>query len=156
MPNPGKPAESKRLVGSRHYKPKDVVYVLPKADNAPLPLRELGDSGKRLWDNAWQLGRNWISDRSDYELLIMTCEQLDERDSLRAYVISNMEAWHERAGLRVLERDIASNLSTLGFTPTDRMKLGLAEVKTVSKLDELMARKANRVASPVADSSPAE
>jgi hypothetical protein len=76
----------------------------------------------------------------------MTCQQLDERDVLRAYVMDNIEAWHERAGLRVLERDIASNLSMLGFTPTDRMKLGLAEVKTASKLEQLMEMKANRVA----------
>jgi hypothetical protein len=156
MPNPGKPAESKRLTNSRHYKPNSVVYVLPKAEETPEPMGELGESGLRLWHEAWQLGRNWISTKSDYSLLLMTCQQLDERDILRAYVLENIEAWHERAGLRVLERDIASNLSALGFTPTDRMKLGLAEVKTVSKLDELMERKANRVASTMVDTSSAE
>jgi hypothetical protein len=43
--------------------------------------------------------------------------------------------------LRELEKSIRSNLSVLGFTPTDRMKLGVAEVQKMSKLEELMAMK---------------
>jgi hypothetical protein len=35
---------------------------------------------------------------------------------------------------------IAVNLGVLGFTPTDRTRLGLAEVKTASKLQELRER----------------
>ena len=37
---------------------------------------------------------------------------------------------------------IKSLLSSLGFTPTDRAKLGVAEVKQMSKLDAMRARKA--------------
>jgi hypothetical protein len=48
---------------------------------------------------------------------------------------------------------ITSNLSLLGFTPTDRTRLGIAEVKVASKLEELMKRKAERVASSMANSS---
>jgi hypothetical protein len=32
----------------------------------------------------------------------------------------------------------------LGFTPSDRARLGVAEVKAKSKLEELMERRANR------------
>jgi hypothetical protein len=46
--------------------------------------------------------------------------------------------------LRELDRTIVSNLSLLGFSPTDRMRLGIAEVKKQSRLEELMARKAAR------------
>jgi hypothetical protein len=74
----------------------------------------------------------------------MVCEQLDERDSLRAYVLENIEAWHERAALRELEKSIRSNLSLLGFTPTDRMKLGVAEVKVESKMQLLKRRQEER------------
>jgi hypothetical protein len=49
-----------------------------------------------------------------------------------------------RRALRELDRQIISSLSLLGFTPSDRTKLGVAEVKAASKLDELMARKAAR------------
>ena len=36
---------------------------------------------------------------------------------------------------------IHSGLGLLGFTPADRARLGLAEVRRQSKLEELMARK---------------
>jgi hypothetical protein len=55
--------------------------------------------------------------------------------------MDNPDSWHERAGLRALEKDLVSNLSQLGFTPTARMKLGVGEVKLQSKLQELMDAK---------------
>jgi hypothetical protein len=58
-----------------------------------------------------------------------------------------------RRGLRDLDRLIIQNLSLLGFTPADRTRLGVAEVKAMSKLEELQARKAKRVASTMANSS---
>lgn len=146
MPNPGKPAELKKKLGSRHYKPAEVVYALPEIREVPDPQRDLDVSGRRLWDRAWKLGQNWISDKTDVDLLLIVCEQLDERDKLRSFVLENMEAWHERNALRILERDIASNLSSLGFDPTSRTKLGVAEVTAKSKLEELMSKKAERFA----------
>ena len=38
------------------------------------------------------------------------------------------------------DKVIMSGLGVLGFTPSDRAKLGLAEIKRQSKFDELMAR----------------
>lgn len=144
MPNTGKPSEVKKKLGSRHYKPAEVVYALPEIQETPTPERQLTGSGRKLWERAWQLGRNWISDKSDVDLLLMVCEQLDERDALRAYVLENLEAWHERNALRIIERDITSNLSLLGFNPTARTKLGVAEVTAKSKLEELMIKKQGR------------
>ena len=43
----------------------------------------------------------------------------------------------ERRALRDIDRLIISNLSLLGLTPTDRTRLGVAEVRRVSKLEEL-------------------
>jgi hypothetical protein len=140
MPNPGKPAEVKRQIGSRHYKPEPTIEIEPVIE-VPEPLRRLDESGLMLWDRVWSMGQTWISARTDIELLQMTCEMLDERDDLRTYVFENPDAWHERKALRDLERLVVSNLSLLGFTPTDRSKLGVAEVKKISKLDELMAKR---------------
>jgi hypothetical protein len=53
--------------------------------------------------------------------------------------------WHLFKQLNDLERLITSNLGLLGFTPSDRTRLGLAEVKAKSKLEELMARKEQRL-----------
>jgi hypothetical protein len=74
----------------------------------------------------------------------MTCEMLDERVRLRAYVWNNPEAWRERKALRELEKNITNSLSLLGFTPTDRSRLGVAEVKAKSKLEELRAKRDQR------------
>ena len=140
MPNPGKPAEVKRMIGSRHYKPTDPLE-LEQVSETPEPLRRLDESGLMLWNRVWSMGQTWISVRTDVELLQMTCEMLDERDGLRSYLLEQPDAWHERKALREVERLITSNLSLLGFTPTDRSKLGVAEVKKQSKLDELMAKR---------------
>lgn len=73
----------------------------------------------------------------------MTCEMVDERWNLRVKVMQSDDAAMRR-GLRELDKQIVSNLSLLGFTPSDRSRLGVAEVKAKSKLEELMERRANR------------
>ena len=146
MANPGKPAEVKRKLGAKGYKgdvPVD-VFLLPAVSAVPEPLKPLGESGLSLWDRTWMRGYSWISANTDIQLLQMTCEQLDERDVLRAYVMDNVEAWHERSALRELEKSIRSNLSLLGFTPTDRMKLGVAEIKAETKMEQLKRRQEQR------------
>jgi hypothetical protein len=65
---------------------------------------------------------------------------VDERWNLRIKVLTDNRP-EERKGLRDLERQLVANLSLLGFTPTDRSRLGVAEVKRVSKIEELRARK---------------
>jgi hypothetical protein len=85
------------------------------------------------------MGQTWLSPQTDIELLLMTCEMVDERWNLRIKVLTDNRP-EERKGLRDLERQLVANLSLLGFTPTDRSRLGVAEVKRVSKLEELRAR----------------
>ena len=154
MPNPGKSAELKKKLGSRHAGLEPVMPV-QEIERAPEPLRQLSHSGLHFWKEAFRSRTTWLKD-TDLELLQVVCEQLDERDQLRIYVLDNIEAWHERSALRVLERDLATNLKELGFTPTARQKLGIQEVKAISKLEQLQARKEQRVASTMADTSPAE
>lgn len=138
MPNPGKSAEEKKRVGSREPIKESILDIKPLA-YIPEPIRRLEHSGLDLWNKAWASGKSWLKD-TDLDLLQITCEQLDERDVLRAFVMENLEAWHERAGLRVLERDIQANLIQLGFTPTARQKLGIQEVKAATKLEQLRER----------------
>jgi len=82
----------------------------------------------------------------------MTCEMIDERWNLRVKVMQTDDA-RLRRGLRELDRQIVSNLSLLGFSPADRSRLGVAEVKAASKLEELMQRKAQRVSTAMANPS---
>jgi len=109
------------------------------------PIRPLEYAGQQLWDSVFSNGELWISSRTDIHLLQMTAEQLDRRETLRDALVEEPTENAVLMRLGELEKSIASNLGLLGFTPSDRTRLGLAEVKAQSKLEQLMERKANRV-----------
>ena len=147
MSNPPKPIEVKRKLGNPGQRAlpdsSETILIEPISD-LPEPHRQLFDAGLELWNRTWSMGQLWISPKTDIELLLMTCEMLDERVRLRAYVWNNPEAWRERKALRELEKNITNSLSLLGFTPTDRSRLGVAEVKAKSKLEELRTKRDQR------------
>lgn len=151
MPNPPKPLEEKRRIGNPGGRPlpKEVAYV---PGGYIEPARPLEFAGRQLWEAAMKTGENWIARNSDTQLLLLTCEQMDRRNDLMTKIIETDE-WRLYRALHDLEKMITTNLSLLGFTPTDRSRLGIAEVKKASKLEELMSRKAERVASTMADPS---
>jgi hypothetical protein len=136
---PSKPIEQKRLLGNpgkRALPESGSLQILPAIQEIPEPSRPLLKYGRELWDKVWEQGLNWISPNTDSELLLMTCEMIDERWNLRVKVMQGDDP-RQRRGLRELDRQIVSNLSLLGFTPSDRSRLGVAEVKAVSKLEAL-------------------
>lgn len=143
---PTKPVEQKRLTGNPGKRPlpeQSAVMLIPQATSTPEPARPLLKYGQELWDRVWETGVNWISPNTDLELLLMTCEMIDERWNLRIRVMTDNNP-KDRRGLREIDRQIVSNLGLLGFTPSDRSRLGVAEVKKMSRLEELMSKKANR------------
>lgn len=155
---PTKPIEQKRMLGNPGRRPlpeSSALVQLNSITEIPEPSRPLLKYGREFWDKIWSMGSTWISFNSDSELLLMTCEMIDERWNLRIKVMQNDEP-RLRRGLRELDRQIISNLSLLGFTPSDRSRLGVAEVKAASKLEELKLRKAKIVATTMADTSSAE
>jgi hypothetical protein len=107
------------------------MYEIPEP---PRPI--VTEAAKALWNRTWSMGQTWLSPQTDIELLLMTCEMVDERWNLRIKVLQDNRP-EERKGLRDLERQLIGNLSLLGFTPTDRSRLGVAEVKKISKLEAL-------------------
>jgi len=140
---PSKPIEQKRALGNPGRRPlpdENAVQLIPAIDAVPEPSRPLLKYGRELWDRVWGMGVTWISPNSDFEILLMTCELVDERWNLRIQVMQSGDP-KQRRGLRELDRQIVSNLSLLGFTPSDRSRLGVAEVKARSKLEELMSRR---------------
>ena len=143
---PTKPIEQKRLIGNpgkRALPEQSAIMLIPQATKPPEPARPLLKYGQELWDRVWESGINWISPNTDLEILLMTCELIDERWNLRVRVMTDNNP-KDRRGLRELDKQIVSNLGLLGFTPSDRSRLGVAEVKKMSKLEELMTKKANR------------
>ena len=119
------------------------VVALPVSDSAPEPLRPLGSEGTKLWERIWTSGARWISQSTDIELVQLVCEAMDERTQLRVTVLRGSD-WRDRVALRSLEGDLRGMLSTLGMTPTDRTRLGVAEVRAESVLEQLRSRAATR------------
>lgn len=140
---PAKPIEQKRKLGNPGRRPlpeQGEIELIPQASDIPEPPRPLLEPGKKLWDRVWGAGIGWISPETDIELLLMTCEMVDERWNLRIKVMQTDNMQMARR-LDNLSRIIASNLSMLGFTPSDRARLGLAEVARRSRLAELQKMK---------------
>lgn len=137
---PSKPVEQKRLLGNpgKRALPSNSIAI-PMVEVAPEPHRPLLKYGKELWDKVWLTGATWISPNTDTELLLMTCEMIDERWNLRVKVMQTDDS-KMRRGLRELDRQIVSNLSLMGFSPSDRSRLGVAEIKAKSKLQELLEK----------------
>ena len=143
---PSKPTEIKRKLGNpgqRKLPDQSQVQLFDPVVSVPEPARPLLKYGREFWDKVWLNGLQWISVNTDSELLLMTCELIDERWNLRVRVMQSND-WRERRALRELDSRLISNLSLMGFTPADRSKLGVAEVKAISKMEALKRRQAER------------
>ena len=90
-----------------------------------------------LFIEIMQAGSAWFA-KSDSVQLAMLRESLEERERLLPVAESSTEA---RKQLRELNREIADWLTQLGFNPTARARLGLAEVKAASTLEKLQAKR---------------
>ena len=145
MPNPPKPVEQKRLVGNPGKR------AMPSAEDTITlysgrcePLAPLGEAGQRLWDFVFGEGELWVSPRTDVAWLQVVCELLDRRDVLKVEWLADPSDRKVNMSLLETEKMIQSGLSLLGFTPTDRSRLGVAVVKAKSKLEQMMEARANR------------
>jgi hypothetical protein len=146
MPNPAKPIELKRKLGNPGKRAMPGEGELMTIEGGfREPLRPLGVAGQQLWDEIYMVGGMWISPQSDTQLLQMVCELLDRREILREEFLADPTERKVNMSLLETEKLIQTSLSLLGFTPSDRSRLGLAQVKAKSKLEELMERRANRV-----------
>lgn len=138
MGRPPKPLEQKRLLGNPGQRPlPDVNKTMTLTGGYVEPLRPLGSAGRTLWDAIYQKAELWISSRTDVHFLQMVCEQHDRRVWLMERIESDPDNWRLMRQLLDLEGAISSNMGKLGLTPSDRTKLGYAEVKARSKLEEL-------------------
>ena len=144
---PPKPLEQKRMLGNpgkRALPDVKQTVAIPAATDIPEPSRPLLTHGRAFWERVWEIGGLWISPTTDYEMMLITAEMIDERWNLRAHIMGtkpeNLDPKQRRA-LRELDRNITSNLAQLGLSPAERTRLGLAEVKRQSKLAELKGMK---------------
>ncbi len=128
-----KPIEQKLRIGNPGGRP----LKINKAEVITLPIREIPEPhralakqyGRRMWDAVWLAGASWLKPHMDSELVLMACEAIDERQQLRNQVMLNPDSWRARRGLRELDKQIASLLGSIGFSPSDRANLGIGDAK---------------------------
>jgi P27 family predicted phage terminase small subunit len=124
--------------------------------SVPVAPEDLGPDGLELWGRVWDAGRAWLSPAADYPLIVMLCHAQDEAETIRRsladgteerfYVVGNGQKVTSPlvSQLKDLRLQITAWLSSLGYSPTDRSRLGLAEVRAANELDELEARRFER------------
>ena len=140
---PPVPNEVARRRGNPSKKslPKDGdLVLLPGSKEPPAPPLPLKARGKALWDLAWREAHYWLAP-TDVHALALLCQDIDEREDLRKDVTASGD-WRQRSALRALDKQITDKLQLLGFTPADRTRLGVAEVRVEDDLEAF--RKAAR------------
>ncbi|MBG6140235.1 phage terminase small subunit P27 family [Longispora fulva] len=124
----------------------------------PDPPATLGEIGAAVWERLWTAGQGWLSLTTDLDVLTRLAEAHDERQAMReqiaadGYMVAGSQGQPRPhpllTHLRALEAQMTRWESLCGFTPADRSRLGYAEVKKVSLLDEMANRRAQRGAVP--------
>lgn len=156
---PAKPVEVKRATGNPGHRtlPPAPSYSegLQAASSIPV-APPLGIDGREMWSHVWDAGRGWLSPDSDYTIVSLLCQAQDEMQEIRRalslgevprfYVLSNgQHVTHPLVNqLKDLRTQTTAWLSALGFSPSDRARLGLAEVRIRDELDELQHRREER------------
>jgi phage terminase small subunit len=147
---PPMPLELKRLhgrtqdtdSGGRPLPKSAEIVALPMAEGVP-PLPMFVESeGADLWRQIWHDGITWISPASDMAAAVEACRIADDLAvARRRYRVTSEPK--DAAALAVLGKRFDDALSALGFNPTARSRLGVAEVKRASALEKLIERRRN-------------
>lgn len=140
MVNPAKPIEQKRLLGNpgkRALPEPEIVLWAGRVE----PPDSIGAAGRALWSQVFDQGEIWISPRLDVTLLERVCRALDRAVVLEQLFEEDPSDRKLVMSINETDRLIMSGLGLLGFSPADRARLGLAEVKRRSKLEELQAKR---------------
>jgi P27 family predicted phage terminase small subunit len=157
---PAKPVEVKRALGNPGHRPLPEAPMpgegLPAATDIPTPP-VLGVDGLDLWNKVWTAGRQWLSPNADAYLITLLCQAHDEAEDIRrAIAIGEVPRFYKLPNgsyvshplvtqLKEIRSQSTAWLAALGFSPADRARLGLSEVRESNALDELEARRANRM-----------
>jgi P27 family predicted phage terminase small subunit len=86
--------------------------------------------------------------------MVILCEKIDQRaDFKRRLKASDPVLYTDKmyayanplvGMLSTLEKEIASMAGSLGLTPADRTRLGVAEVKAQNQFEQMMSRRTKR------------
>lgn len=160
---PPKPIEQKRRAGNpgKRALPKssDLVALESAGATPPVPI-DLDDYGRGVWSLVWNSPASmWLSPQIDAPMRVKTVCRLQSEVAKLTESVASLgfllsEPITTPTGvvvgerivpnpavkmLRDVEKQLDKELSALGFDPTARARLGLAEVKTRSILDKLQS-----------------
>lgn len=140
-----------RTLGGRELDVIDTSRMV--APNAPATPEGLAERGTTEWLKIWQAGK-WLWPDQDYHLVEMIARAYDEVAEFRAKIAEDgltVEGYNGQtvahpliAEVRRAEAMITKNLSLLGFSPTDRARLKLTELKGARELQDLVNNGQNR------------
>lgn len=152
---PPKPTEQKRRLGDpgRHGLPavSQTAALEPLSDAVP---PNLGPDGAELWTAVKSAAAPWLAP-SDSLTLLLLCELYDRRAEYKrcltdygslivrpgdGHLVANPAAQL----LIQTEKQITEIAASLGLTPADRTRMGLAEVKAKNAFEDLLSKRQNR------------
>lgn len=141
------------LPGGHRPKPGKTVEVRARANlAAPEPPEGLGERGLEEWEKIWDAGARWLHPDEDYHWTEQISRAYDDIAAFREEIdktglivkgyAGQMTANPLLREIRDAEAVIRKCLSLLGFSPTDRAKLGLAEIQRQTGLAKMQAETA--------------
>lgn len=158
---PRKPLERRALESKgdgqavSHGQSAPSAELVPR-ESAQFPVcpDDLGDRGEVEWLKVWSAGW-WLNEEQDYHWVLTLSKAYDDMQAFREQVehdglvvtgyAGQMTAHPLIKEIRDCERQIMKCLSTLGFSPSDRARLGIQAVKQQNELQKLQnARRQNR------------
>ena len=146
---PPKPVEQKRLLGNpgkRRLPASGTVtalapVLLERTSDGPI-ITELVESGVAAWIAA-----------TDMPTVRLAQRLWDDMERMRSALDVEWTPKGHAAYIATV-KELGVCLSKLGMSPSDRSRLGVAEVKARSKLEELMDRRTRTARSSPTSSSP--
>ena len=160
---PPKPIEVHRRNGNPSKKNLPAVPVPEFAlavvndGELPEPPKTLSEFGRAYWLMFWDAGRRHLSEKHDAALIERLCLAFDQVARIEQWLGTDVTRWfYETANGQLvthplikqkseLNAQITAWLSLLGFTPSDRARLGLAEIRVANELDQFRQRKSKVV-----------
>jgi P27 family predicted phage terminase small subunit len=138
-------SDNGKTLGHRDLVVHDVGQMAPVT--APEAPEGLGARGTVEWSKIWQAGR-WLWPDQDYAWVEQTARAYDDLAQYRAVVADEGLTVEGYAGqttahpliseMRKCEDTIRRCLSMLGFSPTDRARLKLTELKGAKAAQDLV------------------
>jgi hypothetical protein len=157
------PIEQKRLKGSRI---RNGLQAQPMSSSAlalvdmavvPSVPEGFGLVGTSYWQVLWTGGRRHLSELHDTPLMTRLCKNFDKIAELELWLGKDVERrWYTspngqvvtHPAVKQIEQMDAQNtawMSLMGFTPSDRARLGLQEIRVANELDQYRQRKSSVV-----------